>query len=156
MENKVSMWKQINYWKVYTQTISKQCPAMINFTLRNSTKTYCPFKISSPAEILGCCQWLNCYSQTLATWVWNSIVLDYQKTLPGYHFSSLYSHSASFGETETKDLIHQSYWKGSRTQCQGVIYTEAKIVDFVVKFKSCFHFFYVLILGKWLTPFFWD
>lgn len=49
MESKVSVWKQINYWKVYTQTISKQWPAMINFTFRISTKKYCPFsKISSP------------------------------------------------------------------------------------------------------------
>ena len=105
MENKVSMWKQINYWKVYTQTISKQCPAMINFTFRISTKKYCPFKISSPAEILGHCQWLSCYSQTLATWVWNTTHLDHQKMLPGHHSSSLYSHSYPFGKTETNENI---------------------------------------------------
>jgi hypothetical protein len=40
---------------------------MINFTLKNSTKKYCPLRIPNPAEILGYCQWFGYYSQTLAT-----------------------------------------------------------------------------------------
>lgn len=39
--------------------MSKQRADMIQFSLQNSTKTYCPFRISSPAETPQCYKWLS-------------------------------------------------------------------------------------------------
>lgn len=45
--------------------MSKQHSDMIQFSLQNSTKTYCPFRISSPAETPQCYKWLSYYLHTL-------------------------------------------------------------------------------------------
>lgn len=109
------MWKQINYGKVYTQRMSKQCQAMINFSLKNST-------VILPIQNLQSCwesgmlpvAWLpftNPGNPSLTLYTLRS-----PETLPGFLLSSLHGLSESFAETENNEgeqnllLQNMSLW----------------------------------------------
>ena len=101
-KNKVSMWKQINYREVYTQKMSKQCQAMINFSLKNSTVILPIQNLQScwEAGMLPVAQLLftNPGNPSLTLYTFRSPEMP-----PGFHLSSLYSLSVSFAEIENSE-----------------------------------------------------